>query len=183
MTVLEAILSRRTVHLYEPSFLSEAELIELLEAGHFAPNHRLTWPWRFTIMGPEAREKMAKLAVEVKLKKGELSPKQIEGILEKMLSPAALVVVSQVRSDDDFQSKEDYAAVACAIQNIAILCQSRSLGSKWSTGAITRSPELYELAGIDFEKEESVGFLWIGKPKVIPKVKRPLFDQVFKAIP
>jgi nitroreductase len=183
MTVLEAILSRRTVHSYEPSCLAEAELIEILEAGHFAPNHRLTWPWRFTIMGPEAREELARLAVDVKLKKGALSPKQREGIRDKMLTPAALVVVSQVRSDDDFQSKEDYAAVACALQNIALLCQSRGLGSKWSTGAITRSPELYELARIDFEKEESVGFLWVGEPKVMPKVKRPLFSQVFKTVP
>lgn len=183
MTVLDAIMSRRTVHAYESSILSEAELLEILEVGHYAPNHRLTWPWRFTIMGPEVRKEVAKVAVDVKLKKGALSPRQIEVIREKILTPAGLVLVSQVRTDDEFQSKEDYAAVASAIHNIAIFCQSKGLGTKWSTGAITRCPELYELAGIDFEKEESVGFLWIGKPKVIPVVKRPHFSQMVKVVP
>ena len=46
------------------------------------------------------------------------------------------------------------------------------IGVKWTTGAMTREPRFYELAGIDPAAEFVVGFFWYGRPKVVPTQKR-----------
>ena len=183
LTIEDVIKTRRTVHLYEPVEIDDSLLMKFLEAGHFAPNHKLTWPWRFTVVGEEARKRIADRAVELKSDGRTLAPVQEAKIREKILNPSALVVVSQIRTDNDFQAKEDYAAVACAIQNISLLAHAHGWGTKWSTGGITRDNNSYSAAGVDVEVEEIVGFLWVGKAKVTPSIKRPEFATLCRKVP
>ena len=183
MNIYEAIKTRRTVHQYEPEVLSDEQVKRIVETGHYAPTHRLTWPWRFTLVGRQGREAIADRAVELKSVGRELTETQIEKIRAKVLNPGALVVVSQITSADDFQSKEDYAAVSCAIQNIALAAHVEGLGSKWSTGGITRDDRTYEVTGIEQDKEEIVGFIWLGTPKNVPTIKRPDFGDVLREVP
>ena len=183
MTIEEAIKTRRTVHIYEPVEIDERLLGEFLEAGHFAPNHKLTWPWRFTVIGPKGRHAIAERAVEIKSDGRTLPETQQAKIRDKILNPSALVVVSQIRTDNEFQAKEDYAAVACAIQNISLAAHAQGWGTKWSTGGITRDSETYRVAAIDQTAEEVVGFLWVGKAKVTPTIKRPEFTTVYREVP
>ena len=183
MSIDEVIKTRRTVHLYEPVEIEDSLLLSFLEAGHFAPNHKLTWPWRFTVVGPLARQAIASRAVALKSEGRILPPAQEQKIRDKILNPSALVVVTQVRTDNDFQAKEDYAAVACAIQNISLAAHAQGWGTKWSTGGITRDSETYQAAAVDPVLEEIVGFLWIGKAKVTPTIKRPEFEVVCRRVP
>ena len=46
--------SRRTHKAYAPAPLDRATLDELFELARWAPNHNLTNPWRFRVLGPEA---------------------------------------------------------------------------------------------------------------------------------
>ena len=91
------------------------------------------------------------------------------------------MVVSQVRSADALQAKEDYAAVSCAIHNFTLALAARGVGSKWSTGSMTRHPIAYEVTQVDAEAEEIVGFIWIGVPELespqVPK-RTPLEEHV-----
>ena len=183
MNIFEAIKTRRTVHQYEPEVLEDEQVRRIVETGHYAPNHRLTWPWRFTLVGRQGRESIADRAVALKSVGRELSDSQVEKIRAKILNPGALVVVSQVSCVDDFQSKEDYAAVSCAIQNIALAAHAEGLGSKWSTGGITRDDRTYEVTGVNPEQEEIVGFIWLGTPKIVPSIKRPDFGEVMREVP
>lgn len=183
MTIDEVIKTRRTIHIYEPVEIDDALLLSFLEAGHFAPNHKLTWPWRFTVVGPSARQTIANRAVELKSEGRVLPPAQEQKIRDKILNPSALIVVTQLRTDNDFQSKEDYAAVACAIQNVSLAAHAQGWGTKWSTGGITRDSETYRAAAIDDALEEIVGFLWVGKAKVTPTIKRPDFETLCRHVP
>jgi len=78
--------------------------------------------------------------------------------------------------------KEDYAACSCAIQNLSLSLTSSGVFTKWSTGAITRNPEIYNISEIDSKKEEIIGFIWIGYGKELPKISRPLISQIYKKI-
>ena len=133
-------------------------------------------------MGPKTRENLAELAVQVKAEKQALTDERKMAIREKITAPGGLVVVSQVKSEDTFRAKEDYAAVSCAIQNIQLAAHAESLGAKWSTGAITRDARTYEIIGIDVELEDIVGFVWIGIPRVVPAIKRPEFETVVRRL-
>lgn len=177
MDVQQALLSRRTIHDYMPEPIDDSAIDRALEAAVRAPNHKLTNPWRFTRVGPTMRARITRHAVALKVakkikKKGEVSQQYRDKIAAKFGNPAALVVVSQVLDDDPFRRREDYAATACAIQNFCLSLWGEGIGSKWSTGKVTRDPGIYELLAIDQDCEEIVGFVWAGKPEVVPDPAR-----------
>ncbi len=181
-SIHELIETRRTVHRYDPSPVAPELLDKIVRAGHFAPKHKLTWPWRFTLVGPETRKKVADLAVTIKSGGNPISDEKKAAIEAKILNPGGMVVISQIRSEDSFRSKEDYASIACAVQNIQLAAHAEGLGTKWSTGAITRAPETYAILGIDSEVEEIEGFIWVGTAAVTPSVKRPEFETVLRKL-
>ncbi len=140
MDVHAALRTRRTIHAYVPGPVPDEVVHRALEAAHHAPCHKLTWPWRFTLVGLAVRQQLAEHAVEVKAaKKGTLSPAQQAAIRAKALNPGVLIVVSQVRCDDPTRRREDYAACAAAIQNLQLSAHADGYGTKWSTGGTTRT--------------------------------------------
>ncbi len=180
MELRELLLSRRTIHHYEPDPIAEGAIERALEAAIRAPNHKLTNPWRFTRVGPRIRSQLVDLGVELKGRKKELTPKYEAKLREKYGNPAELVVVSQIVDDDPFRRREDYAATACAIENFCLSLWSEGVGSKWSTGSMTRDERTYEMLRIDADAEEIVGFVWAGIPKEIPDTPRRPVDEVLR---
>ena len=165
MDTHEALLTRRTAHLWTDDPVPDAVLQRALAAANMAPCHRFTWPWRFTLPSKAAQADLCELGTRLKAaSKGlEITEGFRAKVRKKMLNPA-LVVVSQVRVDDAFQSEEDYAATACAIQNLCLSAHADGYFSKWSTGGVTRHPDTYQRLGIDPEAERIVGFIWVGTP-------------------
>ena len=55
MNIFDAIAGRRSIRKFTDRTPTQAELAQLLQAAVLAPIHRLTNPWRFYVLGPEAR--------------------------------------------------------------------------------------------------------------------------------
>ena len=66
MNLSTLIKSRRTIHRYLDQAVPQEIVMEALEAAHFAPNHKHTWPWRFTIVGAETKAKIDQVALAMK---------------------------------------------------------------------------------------------------------------------
>ena len=150
-----------------------------------APCHRLTWPWRFTLPGPIARQTLYDLGVRLKEeRKGEPASEALRSrLVEKLLHPA-LIVVSQVLSDDPVRLQEDYAACACAIQNLTLSAMADGFYSKWSSGGLTRHEETYRALAVPSETERIIGFIWIGEPNRIPPTpERPPLADLIRSVP
>lgn len=188
MNIREAILSRKTVHKFSTEPVPEGCVERAVECALRAPNHKLTNPWRFRRVGPKTRAELVRITVEIKraacaAKGSELKAKSIEKIQAKVGNSAELVIVTQLRNaEDDFRSREDYAATACAIQNLMLSLWSEGVSSKWGTGKPTRHLDSYRAAKIDPEREDIVGFIWIGHPSEQPSKspRRPLEDVYFE---
>ena len=73
---------------------------------------------------------------------------------------------------------ENYAAVCCAVQNLTLYLWQRGIGVKWTSGAITREPRLYQELGIDQQSERIVGYFWYGRPKLVAEQKRRSVDEI-----
>ena len=179
----DTLLSRRTIHRYTSDPVDQDIIRRALEAAHHAPCHRLTFPWRFLLVGPQGRESIADLGVALKQERTGLPPEAALAARTKLRAPDRLVVVCQAACSDPFQAKEDYAACACAIQNLTLSLAADGVGSKWSSGAITRHPETYRICGIDPSEFEIIGFIWAGHPKETPSVNRPPLEAVVREIP
>jgi nitroreductase len=159
------LLSRRTIHDFLPDPIPEDLLLHAIEAASRAPNHKITNPWRFTKLGPLARASLTDLAIS--LKAADASPQKQASVRAKFNSPPILLVASQIVSQDPHRAHEDYAACACAIQNLSLSLWAHGIGSKWSSGAITTHPDTYSLAHIS-PPEHIIGFIWIGRPDHLP---------------
>lgn len=185
MDALQALNSRRTIHDYLPAPVDAALLRRAIEAGLAAPNHRMTEPWRFVQVGPETRRQLAAIAVSVKGRKGALSPEAEQRTRAKVLAPPELLVLVQVLAGDKEVELEDYAAIACAQQNIALALWAEGVGSKWSTGAVTQAAETYAALSIEPSAQRIVGFLWAGyAADSLPKARRRLaVADVLRTLP
>ena len=64
MDVEEAIRTRRTHKVYGPEPVPRETLDELFELARWAPNHNLTNPWRFRVLGPESLARLKEAAGE-----------------------------------------------------------------------------------------------------------------------
>ncbi|HEX5048937.1 MAG TPA: nitroreductase [Gammaproteobacteria bacterium] len=175
--VVTALLrGRRSIDLFRPEPVSTGVLIEAIEAARWAPNHRLTEPWRFYLIGPATAGAIIELAAEIDAaKKGEAAGAARRARLQGI--PGFFVLTSQ-RSEDSLRDREDYAACCCAAQNLMLYLWQRGIGVKWTTGGVTRHARFYEILEIDAGKEAVVGFFWYGLPKVVPTQQRKPVPEI-----
>ena len=177
----EALRSRRSINLFEPEPVATARLLEAIEVARWAPNHRLTEPWRFYLLGEQTADAVAHYAADFEAaSKGERVGAARLARLKAI--PGNFVLTSQ-RGDDKLTERENYAACCCAVQNLMLYLWQCGIGVKWTTGPVTREPGFYELLGIDPESELALGFFWYGLPKVVPTQKRRDVSEIVIEMP
>jgi len=150
MDVETAIRTRRTHKAFAPQPLGPELLGELLELANWAPNHNLTVPWRFRVVGPDS---LARL----KLVAGR------EGAAKLDRAPT-LVVVSCLLSGDPVQDEEDLHATAIASYIVLLAAHARGLAGYWRTPALLRAEAGRAAVGLP-PQERVVGLLHLGHPR------------------
>jgi nitroreductase len=169
----ELIKGRRTVEKYLPEKPPIDEIRAAIECARWAPNHKITEPWRFYILGEATQQKAAELVYHVTLaQKGKED--KAEKKKAKFEATPGMVVASYRRHKEPKLDQENYAAVCCGIQNFALYLWSRGIGVKWGTGAITEDSRFYELLGIDRQQETIAGLFYYGYPQATPRTRRSL---------
>jgi nitroreductase len=172
MDVDEAIQTRRTHKQFSAGSLSRETIVELLELAIWAPNHHITEPWRFAVVEGDSKQAMIRAcheAFDAMAKPGDdrlkakLSAKKNK-FARRIGDAGAVLLVSYVRSDSDpTQDREDYAATACAVQNIQLGATARGLVSQWSTSKVFCSERMRAFFGQQAE-ETLVSVLFVGRP-------------------
>ena len=185
--VQEALTSRRTIYRYRLEEVPDQILEIAFEAAGNAPCHKNTHPWKFYVLGDITRESLIpeveKLAKK-KSRRGEEVGSVISKAIEKIISPPLLICVTSSRSPHDpFREEEDYAATACAIQNMTLSLWGNGVGSQWNTGAITRSDAAYTAIGVSREEERIVGFIKAGYPEKIPSITKKSVEDIRAYLP
>ena len=150
MDVEDAIRTRRTHKAFGRDPVDRATLDELLELARWAPNHDLTNPWRFRVVGPEA---LARL----KLAAGP------EGAAKLDRAPT-LVVASAVLGGDPVQDEEDLHASACATYIVLLGAHARGLAGYWRTPEVLRGEGGREAVGVP-AGERVLGLIHLGEPR------------------
>ena len=180
MDIAQAIKQRRTIHIFSkrrvPKYIVERSIL----AANHAPCHRRTFPWRFTSLGIKKRELLYQLQLSLKFGDNPIDDLNSSKIKQKILNPSHLIVATQLCTNNNVQKLEDYAACACAIQNLSLSLAADGVGYKWSTGKITTDPNTYQIAEIDQNEEEIIGFIWIGYGTEPPLITRPLLSDIYR---
>ena len=179
--VTENLRHRRTIALFEERPGVQQHVLDAIELARWAPNHRLTEPWKFYLLGDEARAATLHW-VEV-IVSDRANPEVGRRKAEKWAKVPGWVIVTCPKSEDALLQQEDYAACACAIHSFSLYLWKLGIGMKWSTGSITRDPRYLNAVGIDAESEFIVGLISYGYPKMIPTQKRRDVDDIVTHLP
>jgi nitroreductase len=149
MLVEEAILGRRSVKVFDARPVP-SELIErCLSLAIWAPNHKLTEPWRFTVLTGEARAELSRrIRQDLKSLDPAMSWAQLEASVlkhhRKVTSAPVIIAVYALEGDDPLRSRENYAATAAAIENLLFAAHSMKLGAIWRTGSLFEGTSVRE---------------------------------------
>jgi len=160
-----AIRTRRSHKRFGGEPVPREVVAELLDLARWAPNHHLTEPWRFRVLGPES---LARLAATGK-----------PGELEKLSRAPTLVVASARLTGDEHQNHEDVLATACAVYIILLAAHARGLASYWRTPRVLQTREGQAAVGMG-EDERFVALIHLGAPVDEPAAKEraPVSDYV-----
>jgi nitroreductase len=168
MNVEEAIRTRRTHKAFGPQPLEPAVLDGLFELASWAPNHHLTSPWRFRVLGARTRARLMDLAESAQ-----------PGAAVKLARAPTLVAVSAQQSGDAAQDREDLLATAVAAYLVLLGAHARGLAGYWRTVPLLDDPRGREILGLTAD-ETPVGLLYLGAPVQEQRVpeRAPVADVV-----
>jgi nitroreductase len=162
METMEAIRTRRTIGKSSGDVSREA-ITELIEAATWAPNHKLTQPWRFTVVTGSAREKLGEVWGREAAAKAEPAARVavMEGEARKPLRSPAVIVVSTRTDANPVTAEEDLTATAAAVQNLLLAAHAKGLCAAWKTGKIVYNAEVKRFLGID-QSDRVIAFVYLG---------------------
>jgi len=164
----------RSIKRFTDRPVARTEIETLLEAATLAPNHRLTQPWRFYVMGPQARYAYGMALGERKAKKIEdpaAAQAMRETVAQEHRALPCMIAIAVINTDNPEQRDEDYAAAMMAVQNIALAAVELGLGTHLKTGGVMGDAAARTAAGVR-DNERIVAIVNVGEPADVPPAKR-----------
>jgi nitroreductase len=155
--VEDAIRSRRTHKSFGSEPISRETLDELFELARWAPNHHLTQPWRFRVLGADTLARLKEAGGPTEALKLDRAP--------------TLVLASAKLSGDLVQDEEDLHATACAVYAVLLGAHARGLASYWRTPAVLRTKRGRDVVCLP-DGERFVGLIHLGPPRSEPPTKQ-----------
>ena len=174
MHASEAIRNRRSVKRFSERTISRPEIETLLDSATLAPNHRLTQPWRFYVLGPDARYAYGLALGARKAKKIEdtaAAQAMRETVAAEHRALPCMIAVAVVSNDNAESREEDYAAAMMAIQNLALVAVELGLGTHIKTGGVMSDPAARAAAGVT-DEQRVIAIVNVGVPAEVPAPKR-----------
>jgi nitroreductase len=169
----QLVMSRRSVYKFQPKALLVDDILPLVESAIMAPNHHLTQPWRFILLGKQTQSQLAHYYGEAKAAKAMAADAKLyerikQQAIDKFLAvPTILLVVCRLDPHPIIR-EEDTAATYCAIQNLLLAVTDQGLGAQWSTHPIIYDAQVMAEVGVDITKERCCAMIYMGYPEVIP---------------
>jgi len=173
---------RRSV--FPPSFNGEevpdSEIELMLEAATWAPNHKMTEPWRFVVIRGKARERLGQFMIEEYRRNtspDKILAKKVAKLESNPTRASAIIALCMQRdAAESVPEWEELAALSCAIQNMWLAASALGVGGYWS------SPGLMKNLGpfLGLKAEICYGLFYLGyhdQQEISPK-RAPWKDKV-----
>lgn len=138
MDVVTAIRTRRDIERFSDECPPRELVARLIDAAVWAPNHRLTEPWRFHVLAGSGRDAMADAVAAWLQAEGQPEGAQ-RSVRSKLLRAPVILIVTQIGSPEDpVRDLEDYASCSMAVHNILLAAHAEGLIAHLSTDALAR---------------------------------------------
>jgi nitroreductase len=173
MSLQDAILSRRSIKRFTARPVTQEEVERLVQAAVHAPNHKLTQPWRFYVLGPAARRAYGAALGNRKARKAvdaNAAREIVEKTADEHVALPGMLAVAMTLADNPEVREEDFAATFMAIQNLALAAHLMGLGTHIKTGAVLEDPAARAAVGVA-DGERIVATIHVGEPAEHPPLR------------
>lgn len=170
--ILESIIKRRR-SVFPASYTAEEipdeQIRKVLESANYAPTHKLTQPWRFVVCRKGAK---TRLGTELARLYKEETPadrfleKKYDSIISKAEQSSCIILLNVQLHPELIPEWEELAALACAVQNMALTAEALQIGAYWSSpGMIESLPAVFKLP----EGQKCYGLFYMGYHQDAPR--------------
>ena len=180
-SVIQVIRDRRSQKQFTNRPVNETDIRTLLDVAVLAPNHKMTQPWGFAVLGPRSRRRYGEIKAALRVRE-ETDPAVAEQkrnkITEETAAVPTVIVVTQHLEGEPNRRREDYAAIFMAIENMLLAATSMGLGSKVHTGDVINAQAIRDLIHAQ-EHEQIVAIVHFGEPaeEMKPKGRIPASEK------
>lgn len=162
------IKSRRTSLLVDKSRAVPDSLIEeICELAMWAPNHKRTWPWRFTHVKGEGRAAYGNTVADALATAGK-DEDAVAKARTKFLRSPSLIVVGSAQGEDQLRTDENRDAVAAGIQTLLLAATARGLATYWGSCPPPAQKAVADFCGFD-PGTAIIGHIYVGWPTGVPE--------------
>ncbi|MHA0855538.1 nitroreductase family protein [Paenibacillus sp. CMAA1364] len=169
MNITEAIRTRRSNGRVSQEEVPNTMIEQILEAGTWAPNHRLTEPWRFFVLQGKGRELLGHALADIAVSSFS-DPTSVEALVaaesamkKPLRAPVIITVAVAPKTRANVIELEEYGAVFSAIQNMLLEAHGQGLGAVWRTGEPTYNAQMNKAFGLA-PNHKVLGFIYLGYP-------------------
>ena len=169
--ISKLIRSRRSVFpaQYSGEVISKEVIEEILENANWAPTHKFTEPWRFTVFSGDGLAKlgefMSELYKKVTTAKGSFDKSKYEKLKVKPTLASHVISIGMKRDKlERLPEVEEIEAVACAVQNMYLTAAALGVGCYWGSGGVTYFEEAKPFFDLG-KNDRLLGFMFLGIPK------------------
>ncbi|MBY8914360.1 nitroreductase [Bacillus sp. YC2] len=166
------IRNRRSIRSFKPETVSSDVILDMLETAVYAPNHRLTEPWRFIYVASEAgKVKLANSYVSFFRKiKDDFNEEKEQNMRKTIAAVPGFLLVVLKEDENEFTRNDDFAAVSGMIQNLQLLAHENGIGMVWKSGRILYDKQVHQDFGLA-DNERFAAVIQTGYPDEQPKAK------------
>jgi nitroreductase len=169
--ISQLIRHRRSIYpkQYSGDVIDKKIIEEILENANWAPNHKISEPWRFTVFAGAGLKKLGEFMADQyrneSMKNGAFDETKFEKTKRKPLLASHVISIGMKRDEKErLPEIEEVEAVACAVQNMMLTATAHSLGCYWSSGGVTYYEGTKSFFGLE-TKDKLLGFIFLGYPK------------------
>ena len=170
---------RRTSLLMDPARSVEPALVErLCHLATWAPNHKRTWPWRFTSFTGDARLALGEAFAADQTEAGFTDEAKLVKTRRKYGRAPVVLVVGSAVGDSPERTGENRDAVAAAIQTLLLGATAAGLANFWSSAPARHGRRALAVCGWP-DGTDIVGVVYLGWPSGDVEVpERPLTEII-----
>lgn len=175
--VLKAILSRRDIRQFSSKPVAKEDLEDILYAAIWAPNHKMTEPYKFVVITQNKISEFVHVLAEGLVAEATSDvqkldyQKKADKILTEFLLVPAFIAVGCKKNPHPEVYFEDLLTLGCACQNMLLAAEEKGLGAHWGSGFASKTKKVREYLGFG-EEDVSIGLFQVGYPEQKPQTKR-----------
>ena len=181
MDLFTAIDTRASaVKLSEPA-PSHEHLQRIIAAGARAPDHGQLAPWRFVVLGSNARAQLGEAMVQALLVRDpDADADQVQRERKKVgRAPCIIAVAASITRQYKVPESEQMLAVAAAVQNMFLAAHALGYGAMWKTGAAAYDPNVKRLLALA-EDDHIIALLYLGTVTLPGTQREPVLNDRVK---